>query len=160
MNENIYSTLRALRDVQGIEGSFVCNESGAPLALELPPIFTPELIGEASPRIARLGETFESAGVDFETCVLKYGEFMVYVRRLLKGFLCVITQGGVNSPALKMAVNLAQRRLSAELRSLPAEAAGAPPAAASSPAPAPATESAPASGRRRVRMYRGQIIEE
>jgi len=159
MNENIVSTLRALRDVQGIEGSFVCNESGSPLALELPPIFTPELIGEASPRIARLGETFESAGVDFETCVLRFGDFMVYVRRLLKGFLCVITQGTVNSPALKMAVNLAQRRLSAELRALPADAvSGAAPAPNAQPAPQP--EAAPSAGRRRVRMYRGQIVEE
>jgi len=156
MNEAIVSTLKALRDVQGIEGSFVLSEAGALLAREMPTIFSDETVGEASPRIARLGETFESAGVDFDTCVVKFADHLIYVRKLVKGFLCVLTEGTVNTPALKMAVNLAQRRLSNELKNLTPEAL----AAKEVEEPAAVEPQDPAQpGRRRVRMYRGQVID-
>ncbi len=155
MNEAVINTLKALRDVQGIEGSFVVGESGNLLAREMPAIFTDDLVCEATPRIARLAETFQSAAVDFETCVLRFADHLLYIRRLVKGSLCVLTRGDVNTPALKMAVNLAQRRLSTEMRNLTPEALLQARPIPATPSPAPAAGPA-----RRVRMYRGQVVEE
>jgi len=169
MSEALVLTLKALRDVQGIEGSFIINTSGGLLAKEMPAIFSDTVMEDASPRIARLGETFQSAGVDFETCSVRFAEHFLYIRKLVKGFLCVLTQGNVNLPALKMAVNLAQRRLISDMETAapafnfkPAAASGSastqPVALAAQSSPEAATTQQPA--RKRVRMYRGQLIED
>jgi len=160
MTDSIINTLRALKDVHGIVGSFVVHENGVLVAREMPSIFTNELLSDATPRIARLGETFESASVEFDTCVLRFSDHLLYVRKLLRGFLCVLTHGDVNSPALKMAVNLAQRRISPELETIAAPTLDSPESVA---APAPVQSASPpvqAGPKRPPRMYRGQLVED
>ncbi len=186
MLDNIHSTLAALKDVTGIQGSFVISAEGGLLAREMPSLFDDSIFEEAGPRISRLSETFGMLGDELESCVLRFTDHLLCFRQLAKGsLLCIMTSVGVNLPALKMAINLAQRRISNELATLTPEniaaairspkvaqaSAHASPAQGSTPPPAPIPVAAvtsvqhapPASAeqpRKRARYYRGQLIEE
>ena len=49
-------SLLALRDVEGVLGSFVIDENGALMAKDLPAVFYPELFKDVGPRLLRLRE--------------------------------------------------------------------------------------------------------
>ncbi len=55
-------SLLALRDVEGVLGSFVIDENGALMAKDLPAVFYPELFKDVGPRLLRLCESVEAAG--------------------------------------------------------------------------------------------------
>jgi predicted regulator of Ras-like GTPase activity (Roadblock/LC7/MglB family) len=111
----IYDYLRMLRDVEGVHGSFVVAGSGALVDSDLPAIFDGELLGEVGARVARLYETFFSGGGDMETCVLRYAEHKLYVRKTTWGILGILSTVGVNLPALRMVANLVIRRIDPEI---------------------------------------------
>jgi predicted regulator of Ras-like GTPase activity (Roadblock/LC7/MglB family) len=126
--------LRMLRDVEGVYGSFVVAGSGALVDRDLPAIFDSELLGEVGARVARLYETFLSGEGDMETCVLRYAENKLYVRKTTWGILGILSTVGVNLPALRMVANLVIRRIDPEI------AGGTPsssPAMKTQPSPAP-----------------------
>jgi predicted regulator of Ras-like GTPase activity (Roadblock/LC7/MglB family) len=129
--------LRALRDVDGVHGSFVITLSGSLVARELPSAFDHQLFAEVGPRIARLYETFLSGGEELDACVLRFSEHKLYLRKLATGFIGVLSGVKVNMPALRMVSNLVVRRVDAEM-SRPTLAPPAPP-----PPPAPPTPSPP-----------------
>src|ERR1035438_4746304 len=122
---NIAETLRMLRDVDGVHGSFVVAGTGALVDSDLPAIFDSTLLGEIGPRIARLYETFFSGGADMETCVLRYAEHKLYVRRMTWGIIAVLSNVGVNLPALRMVANLVIRRIDPQIAVI--TASGGPP---------------------------------
>jgi predicted regulator of Ras-like GTPase activity (Roadblock/LC7/MglB family) len=125
--------LRALRDVEGVHGSFIITPSGALVARELPSAFDHQLFAEVGPRIARLYETFLSGGEEMDACVLRFSEHKLYLRKLAAGFIGVLSGVRVNMPALRMVANLVVRRVDAEMsRPTPA-----PPAPPSPPTPSP-----------------------
>jgi predicted regulator of Ras-like GTPase activity (Roadblock/LC7/MglB family) len=107
----IEEALRALRDVQGVHGSFVITTSGALLARDLPSAFDNQLFSEVGPRIARLYETFLSGGEEMDACVLRYPEHKVYLRKMSASIIGVLSAVGVNIPALRMVSNLVIRRV-------------------------------------------------
>jgi predicted regulator of Ras-like GTPase activity (Roadblock/LC7/MglB family) len=148
MSAVITQTLTALRDVQGIEGSFIIGESGGLIAKELPAIFNDSLFSELGARINRLKECFLSNGDDMESGLLKFSDHKLYLRTVTKGTLGIITSSSVNMPALRMAVNLALRRVNPELEK------GVPEMNANGTAAAPAAE-AP----KKFRMFRGNLVE-
>ena len=84
---SLEETLQSLRDVDGVQGSFVVAPSGALVAKDLPAIFDGELFSEVGPRIARLYETFLSGGEEMDACVLRYAEHKLYVRKLKAGMV-------------------------------------------------------------------------
>ncbi len=135
--------LRMLRDVEGVHGSFVVASGGSLVDSDLPAVFDSELLGEVGARIARLYETFFSGGGDMETCMLRYAEHKLYVRKTTWGILGVLSTVGVNLPALRMVANLVIRRVDPEIAAIistPSSAAKTLP----SPAPHPTTQRAPA----------------
>jgi predicted regulator of Ras-like GTPase activity (Roadblock/LC7/MglB family) len=178
-----------LRDVHGVYGSFVVAETGALVDRDLPAAFDEALFAEVGPRVARLFETFVSGGRDMETCMLRYAEHKLYVRKMTWGIMAVLSSAAVNLPALRMVANLVVRRIDPEIapllakRSSPSEPAPAPanPAAVkvasappAPPAPKPRShglpeaaalvdvdkrDSSPGSDRQ-VRMYRGRPAGE
>lgn len=165
----IQTTLAALRDVNGIQGSFVVSPQGGLVARELPAIFDDTVLRDVGPRIARLYETFLSNGDEMDICSIRFADYMLYFRNVVKGFLCVLTGTGVNLPALKMAVNLAHRRISQDLSMIPDEALEQlsdpafvqmmmAPGQYPPPVAVPAAQ-AQVQPTRPVRMYRGKIIE-
>lgn len=126
----ISQTLSALRDIQGVHGSFFVSSAGRLVSKDLPGVFDEALFAEVGPRIARLQETLTSSGDDVDMCLLRFAEHKLFLRPTVTGFLCVLMASSVNLPALKMAVSLAARRINAELASSPSPP---PPGLASSP---------------------------
>ena len=150
---SIDETLRALRDVQGVHGSFVITIWGALVARDLPSAFVSQLFSEVGPRIARLYETFLSGGEEMDACVLRFPEHKLYLRKMSAGLIGILSAVDVNMPALRMVSNLVIRRVDPEVArstaSLPPVIAATPsapavvPVASLPPPAAPASRPAP-----------------
>ncbi len=169
MSETIHKALVALKDVQGIEGSFLLNADGALLAMEMPSLYDAALFKDVGPRIERLAESFSSFGDEFESCVIRFSDHLLCVKQFAKGgALCILTNATVNLPALKMAINLTHRRLAPEIagaKPLAIAAAAAGPdvvaAAATTPAaPPPNGQTIALHEHRTPRFYRGHPVED
>jgi predicted regulator of Ras-like GTPase activity (Roadblock/LC7/MglB family) len=126
-------TLAALRDVPGVQGSFAVSELGRLFARDMPPLFGDDVLSEVGPRALRLRETFMNGQDELLSCIVRYSDFLLFLRPLRDGLLCVLTAEGVNVPSLKMAMTLASRRLSAVMGEQPTAPLRKTPA---SPAPA------------------------
>ena len=174
MSEIIRATLLALKDVQGVEGGFVLGANGTLLAMEMPPLFDAAMFSELGPRIERLSESFASLGDDLESCMVRFSDHVLCVKRFVKGgALCVLAAHSVNLPALKMAMNLADRRLTGAIHAAAVGTNGtggsfaassmssngfAAPAAKVEAVPKPAPVAAPE--RKIARYYRGHLVED
>jgi predicted regulator of Ras-like GTPase activity (Roadblock/LC7/MglB family) len=167
MSDIIRGTLLALKDVQGVQGGFVLAGNGSLVAMEMPPLFDASMFAELGPRIERLSESFASMGDDLESCMVRFSDHILCVKRFAKGgALCVLATHSVNMPALKMALNLADKRLAGSVNGTGVYAGqavgfqgngasssnGAAPAVRPA-APAPAQPKPP-------RYYRGHLVED
>jgi predicted regulator of Ras-like GTPase activity (Roadblock/LC7/MglB family) len=177
---SIEDSLRTLRDVEGVFGSFVVSGSGSLVSKDLPSVFGDDVLAEVGPRIARLYETFASGGDELDSVVLRYFEHKLYVRKMTWGLLGILSGVQVNLPALRMVGNLVARRIDPEvaatvsrspaLARTPSPPKATPVQTASTPPPLPVTtatpmapavrDSTPPVSERSVRMYRGRRIEE
>ena len=175
---SIHETLRTLRDVQGVYGSFVIAAAGGLVAHDLPAIFDAHVFAEVGPRVARLYETFSSTGDEMDACMLRFAEHKVYLRKMAWGIVGVVSGAAVNMPALRMVVNLVVRRIDPEVPPRPPEFAAMAPAveaagpaegpsgvpSAREPADAPGVvaqdgrDSSPPITDRHVRIYRGRRV--
>jgi predicted regulator of Ras-like GTPase activity (Roadblock/LC7/MglB family) len=177
----IEDSLRTLRDVEGVFGSFVVTGSGALVSKDLPSVFDDDVLSEVGPRIARLYETFASGGDELDSVMLRYFEHKLYVRKMTWGLLGILSGVQVNLPALRMVGNLVARKIDPEVAATvsrspamartPSPPKTAPAKTASTPPPLPVVpatpstppeirDSAPPMSERTVRMYRGRRIEE
>lgn len=109
MSGNLVQTLSSLRDLRGIEGSFLVDASGGLLAQDLPAYFG-EAAETVGPRARRLWEAFSLSG-DIERCVLRYGAHLLSLRPIGGNLLTVVARAEVNMPALRMASNLVAKKL-------------------------------------------------
>jgi len=134
--QSMEETLHSLRDVDGVHGSFVIAASGALVARDLPAIFDGPLFAEVGPRLARLQETFFSGGEELDSCLLRFSEHKLYLRKMKSGLLGTISAVAVNMPALRMVANLVIRRLDPLLTR-----ASIPPAPTITPLPSGMTQS-------------------
>ena len=151
--------LAAMRDVDGVHGSFVVTRAGALAGKDLPPMFDDAVLTEVGRRIVRLHDGLCAGGEDFENCVMRFADHKLYLRSVPNGFLCVLSTNGVNTPAMKMALTLTSRRIDP----LIAEGAASNAASASPPSATPPRASeAPPSGAgapsRRQATYRGHRV--
>ena len=182
---SIEESLRTLRDVEGVFGSFVISGSGTLVSKDLPAVFDNDLLAEVGPRITRLYETFATGGDELESVMLRYFEHKLYLRKMAWGLLGILSSIEVNLPALRMVGNLVARRIDPEVAATisrppvprvtpapprvamkPSATSPPPPVRATTPPPPQATvpvqearESAPPTSGQ-VRMYRGRRIEE
>ena len=104
--------LAGLRDLDGIWGSFVLSPEGQLLLWDVPRTVSEETLDEVGPRVAVLRDALASGGrmhVDFMT--LRYERHRLCVTMSSFGIMCVITVPAVNLAALRMALNVACRRL-------------------------------------------------
>jgi predicted regulator of Ras-like GTPase activity (Roadblock/LC7/MglB family) len=155
----IHASLVTLRDVAGVNGSFLVGTEGQLLARDLPPLFDDAVLGEVGGRLVRLNDTFASIGQDADVCVLRFSEFKLYVKAMPRSILCVLTTAAVNMPALKMASNLVARRVFPEVDRLAlAPAAAGPATLAAAPGSVPAGPPAPGDGAPPPRLYRGRRV--
>lgn len=105
------SVLSALRDIEGVLGSFVVDADGRILARDLPAMFDPGALTKASLHLSRLRAALESAGAGFESCVARFGPHLLVLRSLQSNTLCVLCPQGTNLPAVQMSSTLIARRL-------------------------------------------------
>ena len=126
-------SLLALRDVEGVLGSFVIDENGALMAKDLPAVFYPELFKDVGPRLLRLRESVEAAGDDPQLFVLRFSEHKLHVRCTDHGIICALSEPRVNLPALKLALTLVARRVRGEKGPSRYEITAAPPPASLDP---------------------------
>ncbi len=152
----IAQVLTAMRDVDGVHGSFVVTKTGTLVGKDLPAMFDDAVLTEVGRRIARLNEGLSAGGQDFDNCVMRFADHKLYLRSVPNGFLCVLSTNGVNTPALKMALTLTSRRVDPMI----VEAASAAPTPATNPPPASVSEPPKGSEppRRPVSTYRGHRV--
>ena len=158
MTNGLTTLLATLKDVPGIQGSFLLSDTGSLLARDLPAVFSDELFAEAGPRLTRLADTFESAGKRVETCLMRFRDHKIYMRRAAEGFLCVLATTNVNLPAMRTAATLVARRTHAELEraSTVPTAPVSPVESSPPPTPAPSVTAPPwAKGI----VYRGRKLD-
>jgi predicted regulator of Ras-like GTPase activity (Roadblock/LC7/MglB family) len=111
----IEDTLRSLRDVQGVYGSFVVAGSGALVARDLPAVFDGDLFAEVGPRVTRLYETFLTGGEELDAAMLRFADHKLYLRKMSWGVIGVLSTVTVNLPALRMVANLVIRKIDPEV---------------------------------------------
>lgn len=159
MTEALLRTLKSLRDVDGIIGSFVVGQDGQLLARDLPLYFDSSVLEEVGPRIHRLYDAWLTAAEELDTATLVFADHKMHLRDLDGSVLAVVSGLAVNAPALKMALSLVGRKLTSELSSLPAASASQPGVASQPPtaaASAPPQPTAPPPSAER--FYRGQRV--
>jgi len=138
----ISQVLTAMRDVDGVHGSFVVTRTGTLAGKDLPAMFDDAVLTEVGRRIARLSEGLAAGGQDFDNCVMRFADHKLYLRSVPNGFLCVLSTNGVNTPALKMALTLTSRRVDpmiVEPEAVPASLSVNPPPPSSAPSPTPSS---------------------
>lgn len=107
----LVETLSTLRDIKGIQGSFVVHaDDGRLLARELPAIIDDATLTQIGPRIGRLLHIVD-AQPPTESIALRFGDQRLDVKRVGSVLLCVLTDVHVSPPALRMAIKLVGRKL-------------------------------------------------
>jgi predicted regulator of Ras-like GTPase activity (Roadblock/LC7/MglB family) len=161
---DVVASLGTLKDVAGIMGSFVFTEDGRLVAREIPAMFDDTALSEASGRLTRLRETFAAVGDQLDVAVVRFRDHKLYLKSLGGGMLCIVAEGAVNMPALRMAANLVGRRLvpaleraahDREVATATASEAASDAAAASASAAAARPALAPPG----MRRFRGRPVE-
>lgn len=123
LSDSVRGSLATLKDVSGITGSFVCANNGRLVAREIPAVFEDGVLAEAGSRLLRLGETFAAGGDDLDVAVVRFRDHRLYLKSVTGGMLCVLADGDVNMPALRMAANLVSRRIAPAVARVQAELA-------------------------------------
>lgn len=164
MPSAVTRALSALRDVEGVQGSFVLQVTGELVGKDLPAVFSDELFVEVGARLSRLMETMATDGDEVSSATLRFDEHRLYVQRFPHGLLAVIATNEVNVAALRMALTLTARRLEPELLnqlSYPPPSVG-PTATPLSVGTAPPSGAPPSGGMAgshgAPRTYRGRLI--
>jgi predicted regulator of Ras-like GTPase activity (Roadblock/LC7/MglB family) len=111
MRETAAQLLAALRDVRGVQGSFVLSSDGALVVRDVGTLLNEELLVELGPRAVRLCETFTAETVPVTSCSIRFSDLLLFLRPIPGGVLCVVSTLEVNMPALKMGVILTSRHL-------------------------------------------------
>ena len=113
--EGMDASLATLKDVAGIAGSFVCTQDGRLLSRDIAAVFDDDVLAEAGSRLCRVKEAFATGGDDLEAGVMRFGDHKIFLKSIGSSMLCILAEGGINMPALRMAANLVGRRIAADV---------------------------------------------
>ena len=111
LSEGMRASLATLKDVGGITGSFVCTPNGRLAAREIPELFDDGVLVEAGSRLVRMREAFAAGGDTLDVGVVRFRDHRIYLKAVGDSLLCILAEGAVNMPALRMAANLVGRRI-------------------------------------------------
>lgn len=103
--------IKALRDIDGVGGSFVVGEDGLIITEDMSADFVMETLGEVGSRIWRLLDGWSVEVAETE-CVLRFSKSRLYVKGIGGAVLCILLNGPVHMAALRTAVQLVGKRLS------------------------------------------------
>ena len=158
--------LSALKDIQGVVGSFVIDVNGSLLSREMPALYPDSVFPEIGRRLGGVSGALETQKGPYTELLLKFDAYWLLSRRTPHCSLNILTTDAVNYPALRMATNVAVKQIEEQIA-----AATAPikPLATSPvvfeeeeealPAPEPAPEPVAAAPAKARRMWRGQYVD-
>lgn len=136
---NLQQALASLRDINGVNGSFIVGMGGQLIARDTSALLSEEILSPVAPRLVRLWDTLREVDQSLDQAVISYESQKLYVRPVVSGLLCTIVPLGTNMPALRMAVNLLLKKVNPRLLELQSEAAHSEPARDTSPSFLPAS---------------------
>lgn len=118
--------LQHLNAVQGVIGSFVCDDSGELLAYSFPPLFDVSIIRRAAAQVVAQQGGLRTAAGTAELADLRYADGRILVKPLQEAFLLLLCTKSVNLQVLNISLNVAKGKIEALLPSTqPAAAAAA-----------------------------------
>jgi len=119
VTDEIRIKLRALRDIEGLLGSFLIGDRGLVFGRDVTSACTTDVLSTVGSRLQQLCDAFVSADIGgaFESTTLYFAQYKLHIRALGSLFLIAIATSDVNVPALKMAMNLVGRQLLNDLGS-------------------------------------------
>jgi hypothetical protein len=109
MTSHLLPTLKSLRDIEGVLGSFVWFEDGRVVASDVPSGCSAATLEAVATRVQRLCEAFVSVGDRFESTTLAFAHYKLHVCTIEWAYLGIVVSRQVNRSALDMAVTLARR---------------------------------------------------
>jgi predicted regulator of Ras-like GTPase activity (Roadblock/LC7/MglB family) len=103
--------LQQINKIQGVVGSFVCDDDGKLLGQALPPMYDFELLQDAAGIIADsfVGVSNASGGVS--ALDLRYNEGRIIVRPVQNCYLLLLCEQKINVQLLNMSLSVAQKKL-------------------------------------------------
>jgi hypothetical protein len=121
--------LRALRDIDGVLGSFVIGRRGELLGRDVTAACGSGVLALVGGRLQQLANAFASANIGgpFESTTLYFSQYKLHIRALGNVLIVAVVSASVNLPALKMAMNMLGRQLLADLAAAKREGATANP---------------------------------
>ena len=156
LSDGMNASLATLKDVAGIAGSFVCTPNGRVVAREISPRFDDGVLVEAGRRLVRMREAFAAGGDELEVGVVRFRDHRLYLKSVGDSLLCILAEGAVNMPSLRMAANLVGRRIGGAVAQLEAEP---PPIRAQQPPAAPPPPRRMAEAPPGMRRFRGRTVD-
>jgi predicted regulator of Ras-like GTPase activity (Roadblock/LC7/MglB family) len=109
--------LTSLRDVAGVEGSFLVNSTGALAAWNMPAVVQEEILDEAGVKLGRLRQAFAVAGQQLDFCTVRFANYKLCLKASDLGIICVLTRPDVNLAALRLALKMVLARIEDRPRS-------------------------------------------
>jgi predicted regulator of Ras-like GTPase activity (Roadblock/LC7/MglB family) len=155
LSDGMNASLATLKDVAGIAGSFVCTPNGRVVAREISPLFDDSVLVEAGSRLVRMREAFAAGGDELEVGVVRFRDHRIYLKSVGDSLLCILAEGAVNMPSLRMAANLVSRRIGGAVAQLEAE----PPPVRAPPPPAPPPPRPTSEAPPGMRRFRGRSVD-
>jgi len=111
MDQTLVETLHTLRDIKGVQGSFIVRAgTGQVLGRDLTTVLDDATLAQVGPRIDRMLNVVESQPPT-ESLAMCFGDQRLDVRRMGFGHLCVLAEATISQPALRMAIKLVCRKL-------------------------------------------------
>jgi predicted regulator of Ras-like GTPase activity (Roadblock/LC7/MglB family) len=156
LSDGMNASLATLKDVAGIAGSFVCTPNGRVVAREISPLFDDGVLVEAGSRLVRMREAFAAGGDELEVGVVRFRDHRLYLKSVGDSLLCILAEGAVNMPSLRMAANLVGRRIGGAVAQLEAEP---PPVRTQQPPAAPPPPRRMAEAPPGMRRFRGRTLD-
>jgi len=156
LSDGMNASLATLKDVAGIAGSFVCTPNGRVVAREISALFDDAVLVEAGSRLVRMREAFAAAGDELEVGVVRFRDHRIYLKAVGDSLLCILAEGAVNMPSLRMAANLVGRRIGGAVAQLEAEP---PPVRSHQPPAAPPPPRRMAEAPPGMRRFRGRPVD-
>lgn len=129
--------LQQINKIQGVVGSFVCDDDGKLLGQALPPMYDSDLLQEAASIVSDsiLGVNDATGGVS--SLDLRYSEGRIIVRPAQNCYLLLLCEQKINVQLLNMSLSVAQKKLEKTIQAAkerPAIASVAKPTAYAPPA--------------------------
>jgi len=103
--------LVGLRDVPGVQGSFLLDPNGSVLANDLNVFFRPEAVALAGQKLANLFAMIDANDEPVEEVVAAFNAYTLVARRQPHATLVLLVQGAPKFEPIRMATNMVLRGL-------------------------------------------------